>query len=92
VDSVGIVNLIDPEGLHAHRYLPLSQLELAAFSGMTFLDKPIPQNVAKVILSKEKPIVQLANRVPEDLTRRTVQGTRGALQGVRIHFPVQRDL
>lgn len=74
-DESSIVNLIDPEMFHAHRYLPLAQAELADASHMTFLDKKIPRNIAEVILDREKPIEKWATHVPEALTRRSIQGT-----------------
>jgi hypothetical protein len=52
IDSNGLINLVDPENLHQHRYLPLP-LNALQYNGLIhFLDKPLPMNVTDVLQSR----------------------------------------
>ena len=60
IDNNGLLNLIDPENLHQHRYLPLP-LKAYEYNGfLHFMDKPMPANVTDVFLSKKKRVTDLA--------------------------------
>ncbi len=52
VDPAGILNLADPECLRQHRYIPFTILDqLQLVNGFyRFLDKPIPEHIADVLL------------------------------------------
>lgn len=51
IDSLGLLNLADPEGLGSHRYFPLTESKWWQKNGskIIFQEKYIPKNVAKLI-------------------------------------------
>lgn len=65
IDSTGVLNLADPECLHQHRYLPFTVLDQLPRSGglIRFMDKPIPDNVAEVLLYEKRRLVKNAVKV-----------------------------
>ncbi len=68
IDSTGVLNLADPECLHQHRYLPFAVLDqLPRVGGLIrFMDKPIPDNVADVLLYDKRRLIQNAVKVTRD--------------------------
>ena len=65
IDSTGILNLVDQECLHQHRYLPFAVLDqLPRVGGLIrFMDKPVPDNVADVLFYDKRRLLQNAVKV-----------------------------
>ncbi len=65
IDSTGVTNLVDPECLHQHRYLPFSIIDvLPRLDGLyRFLDKPIPDNVSSVLMNRKGRLLNNAVQV-----------------------------
>ena len=65
IDSTGVMNLIDPECLHQHRYLPFSIIDtLPRLNGLyRFLDKSLPDNVFSVLMDSKRRLLNNAVKV-----------------------------
>ena len=60
VNPAGEINLADPECLHKHRYVGFALLDkLPRVEGLTsFMDKPIPDSVADVLLYEKRRLIK----------------------------------
>lgn len=74
IDSLGILNLIDPEGLHGYRYLPLIPKPKTTEENIFFADKRLASNVSNLIKKSYNKIMQYSNPINSSSLRYNVYG------------------
>lgn len=73
IDSLGLLNLCDPEGLHSYRYYPLTKIEVSN-SSQFFLGKPLASNVAHILNNSFALLKQYINEVDTSKLRYSLNG------------------
>lgn len=74
IDSLGILNLADPEGLHSYKYFPLIPRPIINEDVTYFLGKHLASNVALLLKKSYNKLVQYSNSVSGKILRYEMYG------------------
>lgn len=76
IDHLGLLNLSDPEGLHAYRYLPID--DKSALSSLdndiVFMGKRLSSNITNMISNSWNCLMKYYNSVPGDMLNYPMDG------------------
>lgn len=73
IDSLGLLNLTDPEGLHSYRYYPLVS-QSCGNQDYCFAGKNLASNVQYILKNSYNCLNQYSNKVYKDILRYKVKG------------------
>lgn len=74
IDSLGLLNLADPEGLHSYRYYPLNSKYDIRNDEIYFDNKHLSSNVAHLIKSSYNKLMQYSNAITNKYLKYKLQG------------------
>lgn len=74
IDSLGLLNLADPEGLHSYRYYPLMPQPNITQDTVYFAGKHLSTNVAHLLKTSYNKLIQYSNPVFKDVLRYQLYG------------------
>lgn len=74
IDSLGILNLADPEGLHSYRYYPLIPKPNINEDIVYFAGKHLASNVGYLLKNSYNKLLQYSNPIPSEILRYQVYG------------------
>ena len=69
VDSLGLLNLADPEGLHSYRYYPLTPQPIINQDPIYFAGKHLASNVVHLLKTSYNKLLQYSNPILGDMLR-----------------------
>lgn len=81
IDSLGLLNLCDPEGLHGYRYFPLLPRPNVAHDSVYFASKHLASNVTQLLRNSYNKMLQHSNEV-------TLETLRYDLYGIAFKFDI----
>lgn len=74
IDSLGLLNLADPEGLHCYRYFPLIPKPTIESDPFYFAGKHFSSNITHLIQNSYNKILQYSNSIPGEILRYQLHG------------------
>lgn len=74
IDSLGILNLVDPEGLHSYRYYPLMPKPNIAGETTYYAGKYFASNVTHLLKTSYNKLIQFSNPVCGNMLRYKLYG------------------
>ena len=74
IDSLGLINLVDVEGLHAYRYFSLDWIERREILPNRFLGKRFSSNIYRMLTQSQSNIIQYSNPISKDMLTYSLSG------------------
>lgn len=74
IDSLGLLNLADPEGLYSYRYYPLISQQYIKQNIIYFAGKPLSSNVVYLLKTSYNKLIEYSNSVPDEVLRYQLYG------------------